>query len=178
MDFRPFVTPLIFFQKSGSVTFVPLWCPNFMQNKTSIQWTPLSWVYCSKFVSSSIIFGQKFLKCINYASLSIIILNYSCKRHYLTCSAAHHLKKTHGRFLPDWLKIFRENVKKVKKLQTPSSSISMHHLFKASCEISVRSLEDFLYKGRVGAKTHKLCLIMLINSSWPFSRGVNLHRFS
>ena len=32
--------PKIFFQKSGSVTFVPLWCPNFMQNKTSIQWTP------------------------------------------------------------------------------------------------------------------------------------------
>ena len=23
--------PKIFFQKSGSVTFVPLWCPNFMQ---------------------------------------------------------------------------------------------------------------------------------------------------
>ena len=29
--FPPFVTPQIFFQKSGSVTFVPLWCPNFMQ---------------------------------------------------------------------------------------------------------------------------------------------------
>ena len=27
----PFVTPKDFFQKSGSVTFVPLWCPNFMQ---------------------------------------------------------------------------------------------------------------------------------------------------
>ena len=27
----PFATPQIFFQKSGSVTFVPLWCPNFMQ---------------------------------------------------------------------------------------------------------------------------------------------------
>ena len=25
------MTPKIFFQKSGSVTFVPLWCPNFMQ---------------------------------------------------------------------------------------------------------------------------------------------------
>ena len=29
--FPPSVTPKIFFQKSGSVTFVPLWCPNFMQ---------------------------------------------------------------------------------------------------------------------------------------------------
>ena len=29
--FPPFVTPQEFFQKSGSVTFVPLWCPNFMQ---------------------------------------------------------------------------------------------------------------------------------------------------
>ena len=27
----PFVTPEIFFQKSGSVSFVPLWCPNFMK---------------------------------------------------------------------------------------------------------------------------------------------------
>ena len=26
-----FATPKIFFQKSGSVTFVPFWCPNFMQ---------------------------------------------------------------------------------------------------------------------------------------------------
>ena len=25
------MTPKIFFEKSGSVTFVPLWCPNFMQ---------------------------------------------------------------------------------------------------------------------------------------------------
>ena len=31
MGFSPFVTPKIFFQKSGSITFVPLWCPNFMQ---------------------------------------------------------------------------------------------------------------------------------------------------
>ena len=29
--FPPSVTPQDFFQKSGSVTFVPLWCPNFMQ---------------------------------------------------------------------------------------------------------------------------------------------------
>ena len=29
--FPPFVTPKIIFQKSGSVTFVPSWCPNFMQ---------------------------------------------------------------------------------------------------------------------------------------------------
>ena len=29
--FPPFVTPQDFFQKSGSVTFAPLWCPNFMQ---------------------------------------------------------------------------------------------------------------------------------------------------
>ena len=27
----PFVTPKAFFSKIGSVTFVPLWCPNFMQ---------------------------------------------------------------------------------------------------------------------------------------------------
>ena len=35
--FLPFVTPKMFFQKSGSVTFVPLWCPNFMKKirKTS-----------------------------------------------------------------------------------------------------------------------------------------------
>ena len=38
--FPPFVTPKIFLQKSGSVTFVPLWCSNFIQTKTSIQWTP------------------------------------------------------------------------------------------------------------------------------------------
>ena len=30
-DFPPFVIPKIFLQKSSSVTFVPLWCPNFMQ---------------------------------------------------------------------------------------------------------------------------------------------------
>ena len=29
--FPPFMTPKIFFRKSGSVTFVPLWCTNFMQ---------------------------------------------------------------------------------------------------------------------------------------------------
>ena len=29
--FPQFVTPKFFFQKSGSVTFVPLWCPKFMQ---------------------------------------------------------------------------------------------------------------------------------------------------
>ena len=29
--FPLFVTPQDFFQKSGSVTFVPLWCTNFMQ---------------------------------------------------------------------------------------------------------------------------------------------------
>ena len=29
--FPSFVNPKIFFQKSGSVTFVPLWCTNFMQ---------------------------------------------------------------------------------------------------------------------------------------------------
>ena len=29
--FPPFATPYDFFQKSGSVTFVPLWCTNFMQ---------------------------------------------------------------------------------------------------------------------------------------------------
>ena len=27
----PFATPKNFFQKSGSVTFVPLWCTNFLQ---------------------------------------------------------------------------------------------------------------------------------------------------
>ena len=31
--------PKIFFQKSGSVTFVPLWCPNFMQKIRKKQWT-------------------------------------------------------------------------------------------------------------------------------------------
>ena len=31
--FSPFVTPKIFFQKSGPVTFVPLGCPNFIQKK-------------------------------------------------------------------------------------------------------------------------------------------------
>ena len=29
--FSQFATPMTFFQKSGSVTFVPLWCTNFMQ---------------------------------------------------------------------------------------------------------------------------------------------------
>ena len=28
--FPPINSPQDFFQKSGSVTFVPLWCPNFM----------------------------------------------------------------------------------------------------------------------------------------------------
>ena len=41
--FPPFVTPPRFFQISGSVTFVPLWCPNFMQkirknNKRSLRY--------------------------------------------------------------------------------------------------------------------------------------------
>ena len=37
--FSPFVTPpKIFFQKSGSVTFVPLRCPNFMQKIRKKQW--------------------------------------------------------------------------------------------------------------------------------------------
>ena len=31
--FPPFATPQYFFQKSGSVTFVLLWCSNFMQKK-------------------------------------------------------------------------------------------------------------------------------------------------
>ena len=31
--------PKIFFQKSGSVTFVPLWCSNFMQIIRKNQWT-------------------------------------------------------------------------------------------------------------------------------------------
>ena len=30
--------PRFFFQKSGSVTFVPLWCPNFMQKIRKNQW--------------------------------------------------------------------------------------------------------------------------------------------
>ena len=30
-SFPPFATSQDFFQKSGSVTFVPLWCTNFMQ---------------------------------------------------------------------------------------------------------------------------------------------------
>ena len=29
--FLPFMTPYDFFSKIDSVTFVPLWCPNFMQ---------------------------------------------------------------------------------------------------------------------------------------------------
>ena len=40
-----------------------------------------------------------------------------------------------------------------------------HYLNKASCEISASSLKDFLNKGRKSAKTHKLCIIMLINPS-------------
>ena len=37
--FPPFVTPQDFFQESGSVTFAPLWYPNFMQKlgKTNLQ---------------------------------------------------------------------------------------------------------------------------------------------
>ena len=31
LGFPPFLTPMIFFQKSGSVTFVSLRCANFMQ---------------------------------------------------------------------------------------------------------------------------------------------------
>ena len=55
-------------RKSGSVTFVPWWCPNFMQNKTSIQWTPGSQVYLRKKNWSKMIFEQKKnKKCINHA---------------------------------------------------------------------------------------------------------------
>ena len=37
--FPPFVTPpQDFFQKSSSVTFVPLWCPKFMQKIRKKQW--------------------------------------------------------------------------------------------------------------------------------------------
>ena len=41
-----------------------------------------------------------------------------------------------------------------------------HYLTKASCEIAASSLKDFLSKGRKSAKTHKLCIIMLIYPSW------------
>ena len=37
--FSPISDPQDFFQKSGSVTFVPLWCPNFMQKIRKNQWT-------------------------------------------------------------------------------------------------------------------------------------------
>ena len=33
-----FVTPAIFTQKSGSVTFVPLWCTNFMHKTRKNQY--------------------------------------------------------------------------------------------------------------------------------------------
>ena len=36
--FPPFVTPQDFFRKSGSVTIVPLWCTNFMQEIRKNQW--------------------------------------------------------------------------------------------------------------------------------------------
>ena len=39
LGFSPICAPpKIFFQKSGSVTFVPLWCPNFMQKIRKNQW--------------------------------------------------------------------------------------------------------------------------------------------
>ena len=47
--------------------------------------------------------GQKLEKLrvsIIYDYLSIIILNYACKRHYLTYSSAHH-KKANVKFQPD-----------------------------------------------------------------------------
>ena len=37
--FPPFKTPQDFFQKSDSVTFVPQWCPNFMQKIRKNLWT-------------------------------------------------------------------------------------------------------------------------------------------
>ena len=44
--------------------------------------------------------------------------------------------------------------------------IAAHYLTKGSCEISALSLTDLLNKGRKTAKkTHKLCIIMLINPS-------------
>ena len=39
----------------------------------------------------------------------------------------------------------------------------MPFLTKASCKISASILKDFLRKGRKSEKTHKLCIIMLIN---------------
>ena len=40
-----------------------------------------------------------------------------------------------------------------------------HHLTKASCEIAASSLKDFWAKVEKVQKTHKLCIIMLINPS-------------
>ena len=37
-------TPKIFFQKSGTVTFVPLWCPNFMKKNRKTNWLPLRYI--------------------------------------------------------------------------------------------------------------------------------------
>ena len=36
-------TPKIFFQKSGTVTFVPLWCPNFIYLKTDTHTDTRTW---------------------------------------------------------------------------------------------------------------------------------------
>ena len=41
-----------------------------------------------------------------------------------------------------------------------------HYLTKASCNIAGSFLKDFRSKVRKSAKTHKSCIIMLINPSW------------
>ena len=48
-------------------------------------------------------------------SKCLIIHNHACKRHYHAYSAAHYHKKTHVKFQPKLLEIFRQKVEKVKK---------------------------------------------------------------
>ena len=49
----------------------------------------------------------------------MIILYDACKQHHLTYKAAHYHKKVHVISQTDWFKIFREKVKKGKKLHKP-----------------------------------------------------------
>ena len=78
----------------------------------------------------------------------------------------HYHDKSQGKLQPDWLTIVREKVKKSEKTMNyaklmPNYALNRHHLHwlgahhltKAACEISVRSLTDFLKKGGKSAKT-------------------------
>ena len=89
--------PKIFFQKSGSVTFVPLWCPNFMQKnrKTNDQNGP-------KFLSK--IRNTCCLKEVNYLFYPRNSQSFGYKRLF-----SKHLNNQQATINMAWLKKYLNN---------------------------------------------------------------------